>query len=125
MMKQAACYGVKLMYRYETGGEVYYEESVLRVRASSFDDAMEKAEEYADSLIDRNHINPFGLEVRESVCDVMDCFLMQESGGEIEEVYSAFHRNRTDLSENEYIEMMFDECSEEELQSLRYWEFND
>ena len=47
------------------------------------------------------------------------------SGGEIEEVYSAFHRNRTDLSENEYIEMMFDECSEEELQSLRYWEFND
>ena len=79
-MKQLL-YGVKLMYRYMVGGEVYYEESVLRVRASSFDDAMEKAEEYADSLIDRNHINPFGLEVRESVCDVMDCFLMQKSGG--------------------------------------------
>ena len=74
-MKQLL-YGVKLMYRYMVGGEVYYEESVLRVRASSFD-------------------------------DVMDCFLMQESGGEIEEVYSAFHRNRTDLSENEYIEPGF------------------
>lgn len=124
-MKQLALYGVKLMYRYMVGGEIYYEESVLRVQASPFDDAMEKAEEYAETLIDRNHINPFGLEVRESLCDVMDCFLMQESGGEIEEVYSCFHRNRTVLTENEYIETMFDECSEAELENLRYWEFND
>ena len=35
-MKQLL-YGVKLMYRYMVGGEVYYEESVLRVRASSFE----------------------------------------------------------------------------------------
>lgn len=120
-----AYFGVKMMYRYEVGGERFYEESVLRVRAASFDEAIGKAQTYADNMIDNEHINPEGLEVRESVCDVMDCFLMQEHDDGIEEIYSGIMKNRSHLTEEAYLNLMFDECSTEELADLRYWQFSD
>ena len=42
-MPETRFYGVKLLYRYDVCGEVFYEESILRVNADSFDDALAKA----------------------------------------------------------------------------------
>lgn len=38
-------YGVKLLYRYVVGGETFYEESILRVKAEGFGEAIALAEE--------------------------------------------------------------------------------
>ena len=50
-MPETRFYGVKLLYRYDVCGEVFYEESILRVNADSFDDALAKAAQYADDAI--------------------------------------------------------------------------
>ena len=77
-MTETHFYGVKILYRYEVCGEVFYEESILRVKADSFDDALAKAAKYADDTIMTDHINPDGFSVKESVCDIMDCYLIDD-----------------------------------------------
>ena len=50
-MPETHFYGVKLLYRYEVCGEVFYEESILKVKANSFDDALAKTARYADDAL--------------------------------------------------------------------------
>ena len=116
-MPETHFYGVKLLYRYEVCGEVFYEESILKVKANSFDDALAKAARYADDAIITDHINPNGFSVKESVCDIMDCYLIDESenDSDVQEVYSGIMKNRLDVTDEEFTEQVFDQCSDEEL----------
>lgn len=122
-MPETRFYGVKLLYRYDVCGEVFYEESILRVNADSFDDALAKAAQYADDAIITDHINPNGFSVKESVCDIMDCYLIDESenDSDVQEVYSGIMKNRLDVTDEEFTEQVFDQCSDEELVNIRFW----
>ena len=122
-MSETHFYGVKLLYRYDVCGEVFYEESILRVNADSFDDALAKAAQYADDAIITDHINPNGFSVKESVCDIMDCYLIDESenDSDVQEVYSGIMKNRLDVTDEEFTEQVFDQCSDEELVNIRFW----
>ena len=122
-MPETDFYGVKLLYRYEVCGEVFYEESILKVKANSFDDALAKAARYADDAIITDHINPNGFSVKESVCDIMDCYLIDESenDSDVQEVYSGIMKNRLDVTDEEFTEQVFDQCSDEELVNIRFW----
>ncbi len=123
-MAEKALYGVKLYYRYAVDEEVIYEESVLRLRAVSFDDAIAKAERYAMSTLDSEHINYDGKHVDESIFDVYSCYLIDEDPeSEIEEVFSEIMKNRTSLSEEEYIDLLSDSASAEERRMLLYQRF--
>ena len=122
-MPEKHFYGVKLLYRYEVCGEVFYEESILKVKANSFDDALAKAARYADDAIITDHINPNGFSVKESVCDIMDCYLIDESenDSDVQEVYSGIMKNRLDVTDEEFTEQVFDQCSDEKLVNIRFW----
>ena len=122
-MPETHFYGVKLLYRYEVCGEVFYEESILKVKANSFDDALAKAARYADDAIITDHINPNGFSVKESVCDIMDCYLIDESenDSDVQEVYSGIMKNRLDVTDEEFTEQVFDQCSDEKLVNIRFW----
>ena len=122
-MPETQFYGVKLLYRYEVCGEVFYEESILKVKANSFDDALAKAARYADDAIITDHINPNGFSVKESVCDIMDCYLIDESenDSDVQEVYSGIMKNRLDVTDEEFTEQVFDQCSDEKLVNIRFW----
>ena len=122
-MPETRFYGVKLLYRYDVCGEVFYEESILRVNADSFDDALAKAAQYADDAIITDHINPNGFSVKESVCDIMDCYLIDESenDSDVQEVYSGIMKNRLDVTDEEFTEQVFDQCSDEKLVNIRFW----
>ena len=122
-MPETDFYGVKLLYRYEVCGEVFYEESILKVKANSFDDALAKAARYADDAIITDHINPNGFSVKESVCDIMDCYLIDESenDSDVQEVYSGIMKKRLDVTDEEFTEQVFDQCSDEELVNIRFW----
>ena len=122
-MPETDFYGVKLLYRYEVCGEVFYEESILKVKANSFDDALAKAARYADDAIITDHINPNGFSVKESVCDIMDCYLIDESenDSDVQEVYSGIMKNRLDVTDEEFTEQVFDQCSDEKLVNIRFW----
>ncbi len=81
-------YGVKILYRIEAGADVFYEESVVRVQAGSFDEAFRKAEEYAQGECMDEYENPYGETVRQSVAQIVDCFEAFDSEGDVQEVYS-------------------------------------
>ena len=122
-MPETHFYGVKLLYRYEVCGEVFYEESILKVKANSFDDALAKTARYADDAIITDHINPNGFSVKESVCEIMDCYLIDESenDSDVQEVYSGIMKNRLDVTDEEFTEQVFDQCSDEELVNIRFF----
>lgn len=122
MPEASALYGVKILYRYEVCGEIFYEESILRVKADSFDDALAKAGNYADECIMTDHFNPDGFEVKESVCDIMDCYLIDESenSSDVQEVYSGIMKNRSHMTDQEFTQQIFDQCSDEELYHIRF-----
>lgn len=42
----------------------------------------------------------------------------------VEEIFSSIRKNRPALSDSEYVALMYDECSVEEMKALRYREFN-
>jgi hypothetical protein len=106
-------YGLKVIFKYTANNEVFYEEMILKVQADSFDSAYEKAWAYAKDLCDNEHINPNGDKVYESVLDIVDCFLMDDKVAEIEEVYSSIKKKPNYLSEEQYIGIISDCCTDE------------
>ncbi len=113
-------YGVKVIYKYEIGQETFYEEQILKIRAESFDDAFKKAREYAENNIDHNRTNINGDKVKETVCDVVDCYLADDDDSDVQEIFSSIKKNRASLSEEEYIEILGGGCDAEEMYILRY-----
>ena len=110
-------YGVKMIYRYTAGKQVYYEESVLFIRAADFDDACERAERYASTCCGE-WTNVQGERVRQEIAGIssyFDIFPEDEEGGVLE-VFSRFQKAQPDLPE-----LLLTECTREELHPLRRW----
>ena len=85
-------FGVKLIFKYVVNSEmpkVLYEEQILRIKAESFDNAYQKADEYIASYIDK-YTNINGDIVEISLYKEVDCFLCYEEDDGIQEVYSGF-----------------------------------
>lgn len=118
-------YGVKVIYTYSIGssGRKFYEQSILSVKADSFDEAYEKAERYAHSCC-FDYKNPAGECVRMDGFELLDCFLTFDEEDDVQELYSCFMRNNTPLDEAAYYAAITDQCGEDEMDSLRNSEFN-
>ncbi len=85
-------YGVKLIFKYDIQGEnpqTLYEERILSVCALSFDEAYEKAEKYAEAYC-RQYENISGDKVTVSFYKAVDCFLCEDTGNDVCEIYSGF-----------------------------------
>ena len=120
-MNRNKLFGVKVIYRYEADGEVFYEETVVRLRASSFDEAIDRAAEWARDRVDGEHVNPDGVKVTETVCDTFQCFEIFEDPGEVEETFSRILKNKTGLPEQAFLDALTDGCTREEMLPIRYY----
>lgn len=116
-MEDTNVYGVKIIYRNTVENKVVYEESILKIRADSFDEAYALAEKYANDVIDAcdGEPNRNGEPVRVSVAAYVDCFHMQEENDKIEEVFSSYIKNETSLAEEDLLKQLTSVCSEEDL----------
>lgn len=110
-------YGVKLIIKYDIQGEnpqTLYEEQVLKISADSFDDAYQKAENYAEEYIDK-YTNSGGDAVEISLYKAVDCFKCYEEENGIQEVYSGFIK-----ADEKALNSITSPCEAEELRILRH-----
>ena len=115
-------YSIKIIFKNEVeNGPVIFEESVLMVKAASFDEAYDKAEKYTREWLetDSDYVNMYGLNVHRSVVCYADCFEIIEEEN-CTEVYSSYKMNRSSLSLEDYIGVLTNSCSAEELKNLRH-----
>ena len=109
-------FGVKLVYEYVVHSQkpqVLYEEQVLKISADSFDDAYQKAENYANEYIDK-YTNVGGDTVEISLYKAVDCFKCYEEENGIQEVYSSFLK-----ADEKSLNSITSPCEAEELIILR------
>lgn len=116
-------YGVKILYRIEAGADVFYEESLVRVEAHSFDEAFKKAEEYAQGECMDEYENPYGETVRQRVAAIVDCFEAFDSAGDVQEVYSRIMHG-AGKDERELAEELGDRADSAQMMSIRVREYN-
>jgi len=110
-------FGVKLVYKYVVHSQkpqVLYEEQVLKISADSFDDAYQKAENYAEEYIDK-YTNSGGDTVEISLYKAVDCFKCYEEENGIQEVYSGFFK-----ADEKALNSITSPCEAEELRILRH-----
>jgi len=116
-------YGVKVVYKYVFGAgkkPPVYEEQVLYLEAESFDDALNKAEDYAETYcVCGEQVNPAGETVRIECYWILDCYMSDQ-----EEAYSRLFNNQTGLDEEAMIDMLSDNCSRGERSPLRSARYN-
>ncbi len=119
-------YGVKVIHvlTVENSDRRYYEELILRVEANSFDEAYRKAEHYMKDAV-CEYKNLKGETVKTLSIEAVDCFLVYESDGDVQEVYSSFSINCSSLTEEEYYKTITFACGEKEMRPLRNSEFID
>ena len=120
-----AKYSVKLIIRsvVETG-EVFLEESILMIKAASFDDAYEKAERYAaESGICDAYRNCKGQLVTLEVVSYADCFLVFDDDEEVTEVYSSIKIPNETMTEKLIVSVEEMSATRKEMLPLR--EFRD
>lgn len=115
-------YGVKVIYKYVFGAgkrPPLYEEQVLHLEAESFDDALNKAEDYAETYcMCGEQMNSAGELVRIDCYWIMDCYMSDQ-----EEAYTRLFTNATILDEDAMINILADSCTRDErgpLRSARY-----
>ena len=118
-------YGVKVVYTYSVGEKKkkYYEEQILLVDADSFVEAYKKAEAYI-SEYDTEYINPAKEIVKTEKIEMLDCFEAFDADGDVQEIYSSTTKNRSSLTEEEYYQVITDQCEADEMYDLRYGKFN-
>lgn len=119
-------YGVKVIHIHEVGTakKRIYEELILTVNASSFEDAYEKAERYMqDAVCEYTNVN--GETVKTVNIEAVDCFLAFDPENDVQEVYSAFSVNKTALSEEDYYDVIASACDENDMRALRNIEFSE
>lgn len=120
MDKTEIMYSVKILYKYVVNGtKEFFEESVIAMNADSFEDAYEKSEKYVEETIEKEYINMYGEKVVLSDVEYTDCFQIYKED-EITEVYSTFKVNKTSLNEREYIDILTQHLTADELLPLRY-----
>ena len=110
-------FGVKLIFKYVVNSkmpQVLYEEQILRIKAESFDNAYQKADEYVASYIDK-YTNINGDTVEISLHKEVDCFLAYDEKDEIQEVYSGFYN-----LDGNALNVISAPCEKEEIHILRH-----
>ena len=113
-------YSVKMVVRHtvETG-EVFLEESILMLDASSFDDAYSKAEQYVNNNeINCTYENMFGKRVQSKVVSFADCFSVYDDD-DVVEVYSSIRKCSDGLCEDTLMKFFENSCSRQEMLPLR------
>ncbi len=118
-------YGVKLLYRYkikdQPGGPVcrtLFEESVVLVKAKSFDHAYEKVEKRARK-VHEVYENQFGQQVTRTFDQSIDCFWLFDQPASHTEVYSSHFALPEGQRIKETLERRYSFCSREEMELLR------
>ena len=111
-------YGVKVIYTYCVDNKRFYEESILVLQASSFDDALDKAEDYIKSS-ESEYENCDDNIVRLEKAEVLDCFLVDEDDDAVE-VYSSFITNKTSLNDDDFYKAITNIADTDELYLLRH-----
>ena len=114
-------YSVKVIIRstVETG-EVFLEESILLIKADSFDDAYERAERYIeDNGICDAYRNVKGQLVTSEVVSYADCFLAYDDHEEVTEVYSSIKIPNEALTEKVIVAVEEMSATRKEMLPLR------
>ena len=115
-------FSVKMIIRHtvETG-EVFLEESIIMLEASSFDDAYAKAESYAEeNEICCSYDNMFGKRVHSEVVSFSDCFSVYDDE-EVTEVYSSVMKCKNKPHEEALMAYLDYSPTRKELLPLRQW----
>ncbi len=112
---------MKILLKYTVQKYVFYEESIFRVYADSFDTAYQKAENYVSLMIEPQRKNIYGNTVHCSIVDYLDCFQSDDMENDVQEVYSRIFQNHAEFSEQELVKLLGDTCTREEMLPLRYF----
>ena len=115
-------YSVKMVVRHTVDtGEVFLEESILMLEASSFDNAYSKAEQYVkDYEINCTYENMLGKRVQSKVVSFADCFSVYDDD-DVVEVYSSIRKCSDGLCEDTLMKFFENSCSRQEMLPLRQW----
>ena len=115
-------YSVKMVVRHTVeAGDVFLEESILMLDASSFDDAYSKAEQYVKNYeINCTYENMFGKRVQSKVVSFADCFSVYDDD-DVVEVYSSIRKCSDCLCEDTLMKFFENSCSRQEMLPLRQW----
>ncbi|MCM1226494.1 MAG: DUF4288 domain-containing protein [Clostridium sp.] len=113
-------YSVKILYQFiiENEKRRFFEESIVLFRAASFDEALEKAEKYAESQ-NYEYTNTYGVRIYFRFYKALEAFvicdeIIFEDGLE---VFSAMYEMNG--SGRESAEKIFKRCSAEDMYILR------
>ena len=118
-------YSVKVIYQHVVSGDktrTFFEEQILTVMASDFDDAYAKAEKYAKENCEK-YSNPYGHTVQ-SYFKAVDCFLAFDKEDGVQEIYSCIKTNNSKLSDEEFDAILCDQCSADDMYPLRQDKFH-
>lgn len=83
-----------------------FEESIMLVRAQSFEHAYKIAEKKSLEY-DEPYKNPYGQQVTWKFIEALDCYLIGREVGSGTEVYSCFHDTDPDVTAKEFIDKWF------------------
>lgn len=126
-------YGVKLLHKITISGmpdqdkideffqntKVFFEESILLVKASSFDNAYQIAETTAQKD-NEVYENIYGQIVNNEFYKSIDCFHVFDSPESTVEIYSTFFQKEPGEDEKMQLDRKYDMCTIEELHLLRH-----
>ncbi len=124
-------YAVKLLYKdIVTGMPVeskidefyneiteFFEEQILLVKANSFDEAYEKAENESKAYEDF-YTNKYGQMVEHKFFDFVDCFHLFDEITDVTEVYSCCFKGDTDIAKR------YEQAGADDMHKLRNIAFN-
>lgn len=109
-------YGVKLIYQMSVTGNpipeyidedysdthTFFEESIILVRAQSFDHAYKVAEREAKE-VEETKTNLYGQVVEKKLIDAIDCFLIGDELANRIEIYSSITPAKKEITPGEYL----------------------
>jgi len=96
---------------YDDDGKQHFEESVMLVRARSFDHAYKTAENKAKKD-NEPYMSIYGQQVTWKFIRAVDCFLIIDELKSGAEVYSCFHLTAKDTTTEDFINTWFDSAEE-------------
>jgi len=126
-------YGVKLIYQMIITGDpiperidehysdtyTFFEESIILVRAQSFDHAFKIAERKAHE-VEETHINPYGQAVESKLIKVINCYLIDDKITNGIELYSSYSPIKKEITPSEYLMQKYDYNLEDDEWNEKY-----
>lgn len=108
-------YSVKLVYKFDIAGEPthtdeqyqnkqnFFEESIILVNATSFDDAYEKAEKYGREN-EETYQNEYDQTVLYVFVDTLDCYVLGKTIESETQVYASIRQTDKETDADQFIE---------------------